>query len=210
MKTKQALAAAVGLMALAGTAQALSFFEGRLADGTASSSCSVSGADKCTMFYAPNLGITILNDWNLGKGFWSETAAAGSAQALAESGGFAATGLTGWVLPTGDGRYNPGLNNQLDWIWTEAGGTFQTLVDQFDGVQSFDYWSGTEYAPVPGSAWYFGTYDGFQDYDYKSYALYAVAVRPGDVVAAVPEPQTWAMLLLGLGVMVVARRRRPS
>jgi hypothetical protein len=37
-----------------------------------------------------------------------------------------------------------------------------------------------------------------------------VAVRSGDVTAAVPEPQSLAMLLLGLGVVAVARRRRPA
>ena len=37
---------------------------------------------------------------------------------------------------------------------------------------------------------------------------YAVAVRPGDVAAAVPEPQTLALALLALGATVVARRRR--
>jgi hypothetical protein len=36
-------------------------------------------------------------------------------------------------------------------------------------------------------------------------ALYALAVRPGDVVADVPEPQTLA--LLALGAMAVTRRR---
>jgi hypothetical protein len=35
--------------------------------------------------------------------------------------------------------------------------------------------------------------------------LYALAVRPGDVVADVPEPQTLA--LLALGAMAVTRRR---
>jgi hypothetical protein len=64
------------------------------------------------MFYNTTLNITILNDWGLGSVFWSATAAAGSAQAVAESAGFAQTGLTGWFLPTGDGSQGPGPLNQ--------------------------------------------------------------------------------------------------
>jgi hypothetical protein len=43
----------------------------------------------------------------------------------------------------------------------------------------------------------------------KSDTYFAVAVRPGNV-PAVPEPQTYAMLLLGMSAVLVAvRRRRP-
>ena len=79
----------------------------------------------------------------------------------------------------------------------------------FTNVQSVDYWSGTEFAPDPGYAWNFLTSVGFQFIGVKNVAMYAVAVRPGDV-AAIPEPQTYAMLLAGLGALAVAvRRRRP-
>jgi hypothetical protein len=37
--------------------------------------------------------------------------------------------------------------------------------------------------------------------------MYAWAVRPGDV-AAVPEPETYSMLLAGLGMMGWAVRRK--
>ena len=77
----------------------------------------------------------------------------------------------------------------------------------FTNVQSDGYWSGTEYAPVPGRAWGFGTSGGLQGHAGKNLALYAVAVRPGDVAASVPEPQTLALALLALGATVVARRR---
>ena len=80
----------------------------------------------------------------------------------------------------------------------------------FSNVQSDAYWSGTEYAPLPHLAWLFYTSYGYQDYDGKDYALYAVAVRPGDVAASVPEPQTLALALLALGATVVARKKRPS
>ena len=44
----------------------------------------------------------------------------------------------------------------------------------------------------------------------KNSALYAAAVRPGDMAASVPKPQTLALTLLALGATVVARRRRPG
>lgn len=77
----------------------------------------------------------------------------------------------------------------------------------FQNLQSGDYWSGTEYASAPNRAWIFGPYDGLQFGFSQFLALYAMAVRPGDVFA-VPEPQTWAMLLLGLGAVMVAVRSR--
>ncbi len=79
----------------------------------------------------------------------------------------------------------------------------------FTNVQSDAYWSGTGYAPYPGYAWLFGTGDGAQGSYVNYVALYAVAVRPGDVVSSVPEPQSYLMMLLGLGAVAVVVRRRP-
>ena len=162
------------------------------------------------MFYNTTLNVTILNDWNIGRGFWSATAAAGSAQALAASAGAAQTAFTGWFLPTGDGGSVAGALNQYLSIWSDVGSSLAGLQAQFDGVQSFYYWSGTEYAPDPDLAWYFYSVDGGQSDVGKFIALYAVAVRPGDVAARVPEPKTLALALLALGATVVARRRRPA
>ena len=80
------------------------------------------------------------------------------------------------------------------------------------------YWSGTEYEFDTGNAWYFST-NGLQKWRNKSalvqtgpgkyytIPIYALAVRPGDV-AAVPEADTWALLLVGLGLVGTAVRRR--
>jgi hypothetical protein len=83
------------------------------------------------------------------------------------------------------------------------------------------YWYGLEYAPSAGAgaggdAWIFYTGYGDNNWLPKSgsffggvVASYAVAVRPGDVATAVPEPQTWVMLLMGFGtVATFALRRR--
>ena len=91
--------------------------------------------------------------------------------------------------------------------WNTAYAWADNLV--FTNVQSNIYWSGTEYAQSPASAWDFYTDSGAQSLFGKGLALYAVAVRTGDVAASVPEPQTLALALLALGATMVARRRRP-
>jgi hypothetical protein len=83
-----------------------------------------------------------------------------------------------------------------------------TNTGSFQNMQSYVYWLGTEYAPNPTGAWGFYTYDGFQIYYSKDGQFYALAVRPGDVLAAVPEPETYMMLLLGLGAVGALSRRR--
>ncbi len=78
----------------------------------------------------------------------------------------------------------------------------------FSNVQSTGYWSGLEFAPNPDFAWAFLTFQGSQSVLAKNNGLFAVAVRPGDVVSEVPEPQTLALMLLALGATAVVRRKR--
>jgi hypothetical protein len=86
-----------------------------------------------------------------------------------------------------------------------------TNTGDFQNMGPVDYWSGLEYEypPDPTSiAWKFDANFGYQFYAGKVSLLYAMAVHPGDV-PAVPEPQAYAMLLLGLGAVLVVARRRP-
>lgn len=84
----------------------------------------------------------------------------------------------------------------------DLGGAFTNLKD-------YVYWSGTGYAPSPGYAWYFYTYNGLQSYGYfdKDSQGYGWAVRPGQVAAA-PEPATGLLMALGLAGIGWARRGR--
>ena len=138
-------------------------------------------------------------------------------------------GFNDWRLPTtlqpdascigqagGDSYgYNCTGSEMGHLFYTELGGVAGTSILSssdpdlalFQNVQSYYYWSGTEYAPYTGYAWYFGTYYGYQDAASKGNSMFAWAVRPGQI-AAVPEPETYAMLLAGLGLMGFIGRRR--
>jgi hypothetical protein len=102
-------------------------------------------------------------------------------------------------------------NKENESVLNHTGDTAQQIANLalFSNVQDIlAYWSGTEYAPGHVLAGDFSPAVGSQGYSPKDRASYAVAVRPGDVAAAVPEPQTLALALLALGATMVVRRRR--
>jgi hypothetical protein len=101
-------------------------------------------------------------------------------------------------------------NKPVESVWTQTGDTAEQIANLalFSNVQD-GYWSGLEYAPDPREAWLFLPRDGAQSLSAKESYLFAVAVRPGDVAATVPEPQTLALVTLAFGAAMLARTRRP-
>lgn len=135
-----------------------------------------------------NTNLIWLQDWNVnGSKNWS------TQMAWAE--GLAFAGSSDWELPD---------ISEYGALFAAYGNL--TQVTAFTNVQSFYYWSGTEFGG--SAAWIFFPDNGFQVDWSQGAAYHAVAVRTGDVTASVPEPQTLALALLALGAMVVARRRR--
>lgn len=110
-------------------------------------------------------------------------------------------GLMGAVNPDGTIRTDWGIHGN-----GTTGG--QADVGLVKNLQSGTYWVGVEYAPSPLSAWAFSD-AGAQTAGGKDlFNFNAWAVRPGDVAAPIPEPQTYALMLAGLGMMGWAARRR--
>lgn len=110
-------------------------------------------------------------------------------------------GLKGAVSASGASQANFGIFGN----GTKGG---QNDVGLIKNLQSYSYWSGTASGPTyTVSAWVFDAAFGFQHLYYQSNLLAAWAVRDGDV-AAVPEPETYAMLLAGLGLIGVAASRK--
>ena len=81
------------------------------------------------------------------------------------------------------------------------------LNEYFTGMQSDNYWN-YEYAPLLDSAWSFSGANGWQNVYPSTNEYFAWAVRSGEVVSAVPEPQTYGMLLTGLAVIGFTMNRR--
>ena len=87
-----------------------------------------------------------------------------------------------------------------------------TNTGSFQNVQASPYWLSNTVIANARSGWWFDTSTGASDApasigaSFLSYS--AMAVRSGDVLAAVPEPETYLMLLTGLGLVGLMVRRR--
>ena len=136
------------------------------------------------LIWLQNWNVNGLQNWGTQKG-WAE--------------GLSFAGSNDWVLPS--------ISQYVDLV--SAYGIL-TSVSQFTNVgagNSDRYWSGTVITPGI-SAWGYFSVLSAPTGGLLGTQFFAVAVRPGDVTASVPEPQTLALALLALGATVVARRRR--
>lgn len=103
-------------------------------------------------------------------------------------------------------------NKAFESVLDQTGDTAEQIANLalFSNVQSTGYWSSTEEALGPDAyAWGFSTFDGWQFIFDKGGGGYALAVRPGDVAATVPEPQTLALALMATWGAMAVRRKRP-
>ncbi len=79
----------------------------------------------------------------------------------------------------------------------------------FTNLQSYTYWSGTEYAPITDDAWSFN-FSNANQYRHNKNGYnrnyYALAVRDGDV-AAVPVPAALWLFGSALGLLGLMRRK---
>jgi PEP-CTERM motif len=102
-----------------------------------------------------------------------------------------------WYVELGNkALFDASGNEQTDW------GLKNT--SPFINMQTDYYWSGTQFLDQPG-AWFFHVDVGLQDGVSWDSAMFAVAVRSGDV----PEPGTMALLSLSLAALCLVSRRRP-
>jgi hypothetical protein len=236
MSLKAVLLTAVATLFAAMPAQAVNTLYGRDINGHA-----VDGADPSAVFlYDISLNITWLRDANA-NGLMTWSTANSWAKNLSKGGfddwrlpTMEDTSSPGCDLSAGGGTdcgYNPQtIGNEMAHLWygelgnksvcappsgvgcivQQAGwglvnkGNFQNLVPDV-------YWYGVETAPDFISSWAFHFGTGYQFSPNSDGELFAMAVRPGDVLATtrvIPEPATLVLIgaaLVGLGLM---RRRR--
>ena len=159
--------------------------------------------------WANNLEVSGVNGWRL-------PTATASGLAVCSNGGT----NCGYNVPVSSSEMAHLFYETLGNVgYTSVNGTYPqvgyglTNKGNFLALQSGPYWSGTSYSSGSNQAWLFDTNLGYQGVYGETTPMFALAVHPGDVgavVASVPEPETYAMLLAGLGLIGAVARRRAT
>lgn len=122
-------------------------------------------------------------------------------------------------IPDFSWGYN-GIGSEMGHLfYTELGGTANVLISRstdsdiglFTNLQTYVYWSSTEYSLFTSFAWDFNFGNGYLGLGCKRCNVNALAVRDGDVAgdgaAPVPEPGTMMLMGSGLVGLIAARKR---
>ena len=159
-------------------------------------------AASAVYLYDTTLNVTWLRDANANGAvnWWAATSWAADLET-----GIGSNTISDWRVPTWTGESEMSILyfNTLGHGYMEG----LTNTGSFQNMQSYWYWLGPEFEH-PEFASAFSTVGGYQKGGNRHGQLYAMAVRSGDVMAAVPEPETYMMLLLGLGAVGALSRRR--
>jgi hypothetical protein len=184
-------------------------------------------------YYDTVLNITWLADADIANTRGETNAGRKSwADALNYTAALNVNGITGWRLPkvlprdgstvynttfTNNGSSDRGYaNSGVGWgTKSELGHLFYvTLANSalsltntapFANLAANDYWTAQA---LSGQTFFFNTGIGLQDLASPAFNYKSWAVRDGDISAPIPEPETYALMLLGLAATAVMARRR--
>ena len=114
--------------------------------------------------------------------------------------------------------YNHANSQFGELYYTQLSGTVggPIAAGPFSNLQIDTYWSGTEYAAIPASAWFFffnsipnNANSGYQTSTYKDAQHFVWAVTPGDVNVVAPLPSTvWLFASALVGMTGVSSLRK--
>jgi len=195
----------------------------------------IDGDGSIDAFYDSQQDLTWLADANYAatSGYWAdnidysgyplEAGRMAQNQSVAWAGQLDVHGITDWRLPLllDAPIVNPGIGappgtpctDISGWLCMVGPNEMTVLFDQLAGgtvpflnVQDAEYWTGSNFGSNNGWAAYAaGGSRASGRTDELSVPVYAWAVRDGDVTLAVPEPSTYALMLLGLAVVSIRR-----
>ena len=154
-------------------------------------------------FYDSDLDITWLRDANVnGQMDW--------ANALDWASNFSFAGHSNWRLPTSDQCINVCIGSEMGHLYyVELGnptGGPMTNTGEFQNIQTnLGYYSSTLWNPNPNGVLSWRMNQGIQSPDGKDNLYFAFAVANGDI-SPIPEPESLALMLVGLGVVYGAAR----
>ncbi len=127
-------------------------------------------------------------------------------------------GFNNWRLPTSDACLNYGCSGSEmgHLFFNELGGVSGSSISShhnanyglFENISDQQYWSGAEYAPDTSHAILFYFNLGLtKETQKRDGGIHAWAVHDG-AIPSIPEPETYTLMLAGLGLLGFATRHR--